>query len=366
MTGEKAEKAGVEGQKSVQMTGENEVIAGVAGQESNNGSGGHPANSKSRRSRWDNQKPVSKSRSSRRGKQQPISKQEAQPGPVASPPDIDTAIDGAQNAAAGSTMEPKTTPAVELHKSIPKPLDPTEEGPSRDSVDAGHPKKRKLENAAPKPVELGFEILDRRSITMMDGTVRTYYSLPQSEQREPFPSGNADASSLENVRFGSRELNPGHHSHENQYALPPENPHPHGGPLDARKTDLQRLYGANPTAPPPQSGPLGYENHGSSVNGNSRQVPRDECSIPRDRYPGSVAGKCPPSMKVHHERISVPPGVPGKDPPMKIPHESISVPPGVPGPDGSAVGGYTKGNLAPREPFHGSGYKLFKRKRGRY
>lgn len=106
---------------------------------------------------------------------------------VASPPDIDTAIDDAQNATAGSPMEPKTTPAVELHKSIPKPLDPTEEGPSRDSVDARHPKKRKLENAAPKPVELGFEINhhDGRDCphVLFFAAVRAARALPLSQCR---------------------------------------------------------------------------------------------------------------------------------------------------------------------------------------
>lgn len=413
MTVEKAEKAEGGGQESIQMTGEKSGKAASAGQESNNGSGGHPANSKSRSSRWDNDHPVSKSRSNRKDKQQPISKQGTQPGQVASPPDIDAVTAVAQNAAAGSPMESNTTPAVQSHKSIPKPLHPTEKEHSQDSVDAGHPKKPRLENAVAKPVEFGFEILDRRSITMMDGTVRTYYSLPRSEQREPFPSDDAAASSLENARFGSRELNPGHHSHGNQndlplenphphggtfdarkaefqrfYAantmapphqddLPPENPHPHGGPFDARKAELQRFYAANPMEPPPPSVGLGYENYGSSVYGNFRKVPGDECSNPRDGYPENGADKGP-SIEIRRERNYVPAGVPGSDGSAMEGHPDRNLVPEGFGPvEGLRAPRSSQGfhvstrpvsaRMSPREPIHGcgSGDKSLKRKHGR-
>jgi len=324
------------------------------GKESNNGSRGDAAKPKSRSRRWDIQ--------------QRISKQEAEPGSVTSAPDMDPATTGAQNAEAGSPMEPKATPVVDSQKSNPRPLNPTEEGPSRDPVDARYPKNPRLENPAPKPVQLGFEILERRSITMMDGTARIYYSLPPSEQQDPLTSGNASASSFENVKFGSRELRPGHHSHENQYAVP-ENPHPPVGPFDSRKTEQERFYPANSMAPPLQSGGLGYA--------NSREGPGDEGSIPRDpreyQY-GKVVGMGPSSSS------------------MEIPPARDYVPAGDPGLDGSAREGYTRNlppegggpvegsrnlmsphgyqvspssaamRVAPPEPFYGSGNSLLKRK----
>jgi len=338
--------------------------AGGGGEESNNESREHPDKSKSRSSRWD--------------KQQPQSKQEAQPGPVASAPDMDPATAGAQNAVAGSPMEPKATPAADSQKSNPGPLDPTEAGPLRDPVDAGFPKNPRLENAAPKPVQLGFEILERRSITMMDGTVRTYYSLPQSEQQEPFPSGNAAVSSFENAKFGSRELSPRHHhSHKNQYAVP-ENSHAHVGPLDARKAENERFYGASPMAPPLQSSGSGYENYGSSVYENSREGPGDESSIPRaprDYQYGNVAGMGPfsSSVEVPSERDYVPAGGPGLDGSARegYPYRNLGHEGGGPvegsrnpmSPHGYQVSPRSAAmRMAPREPFYGSGDNLLKRK----
>jgi len=285
------------------------------GKESNNGSRGDAAKPKSRSRRWDIQ--------------QRISKQEAEPGSVTSAPDMDPATTGAQNAEAGSPMEPKATPVVDSQKSNPRPLNPTEEGPSRDPVDARYPKNPRLENPAPKPVQLGFEILERRSITMMDGTARIYYSLPPSEQQDPLTSG----------------------------------------PFDARKTEQERFYPANSMAPPLQSGGLGYA--------NSREGPGDEGSIPRDpreyQY-GKVVGMGPSSSS------------------MEIPPARDYVPAGDPGLDGSAREGYTRNlapegggpvegsrnlmsphgyqvspssaamRVAPPEPFYGSGNSLLKRK----
>lgn len=347
------------------MRGPQAGKAGGGGEGSNNGSRGHSAKSKSRGSRWDKQ-------------QQQKLEQEAQPGPVASAPDMDPATGSAQNAAAGSPMEPKATPAVDSQKSNPRPLNPTEAGPSQDPVDAGFPKNPGFENAAPKPVLLGFEILERRSITMTDGSVRTYYSLPSSGQQESHPSGNAAGSSFVNVKFGRRELNPGHYSHENQYAVP-ENPHPHVGPVDARKAELERFYPSSPMAPPLQSSGLGYENYGSSVYENSRKGPGDEGLMPRtprDYQYGKVAGMGSSSSTMENpsERDYVPAGAPGPDGSAREgypPYRTLA--PGGGGPvEGSrnpmSPHGYQVSprsaaiRMAPRESFYGSGDNLLKRK----
>ena len=103
---------------------------------------------------------------------------------------------------------------------------------------------------------------------MTDGSIHTSYSLPSSGQQDPHPSGNAAGSSFVNVKFGSRELNPRHYSHENQYAVP-EKSHPHVGPVDARKAELERFYPSSPMAPPLRSSGSGYENYGLLVYKNS-------------------------------------------------------------------------------------------------
>eukprot|EP00253_Pinus_taeda_P013383 PITA_13383 len=335
----------------------------VEGEESNDGSGGHPGKSKSRGSRWDKQKSAAK--------------QEAQAGPVASAPDTDPATAGAQNDAAGEPVEPKTTPDVDSQKLNPRPLNPTEAGPSqklnprplnpmetgpsqklnprplnpmetgpsqklnprpfnpmeagpsRDQVDAGFQKNPRFENIAPRPVQLGFEILEKRPITMTDGTVRTYYALPPSEQQHPFPSG----------------------------------------PFDARNAEFERFYAASPAAPPLQSGGSGPD--------NSRERPGDEGSIPRvprDYQYGKVAGMGPPSsMEVPSERDYVPAGGPGLDGSARegYPYRNLGPEGGGPmegsrnpmSPRGYQVSPHSAPmRMAPREPFYGSGDNLLKRK----
>lgn len=338
----------------------------VQGEESNDGSGEHPGKSKSRGSRWDKQKSTSQ--------------QEAQAGPVASAPDTDPATADAQNDAAGEPVEPKTTPDLDSQKQKlnsrplnpteagpsqklnPRPLNPMEAGPSRDSFDAGFLKDPRLENMAPRPVQLGFEILEKRPITMTDGTVRTYYVLPQSDQQHPFPSGNAAASSFENVKYGNRELNSGHHGYENQYGVP-ENPHQHVGPFDARNAELERFYAASPGATR-QSGGLGHD--------NSRERPGDEGSIPRAPRDYQY-GKGPPSMEIPSERDYVPAGGPGFDGSARegYPYRNLGPEGGAPmegsrnpmSPLGYQVSPHSAPmRMAPREPFYGPGDNLLKRK----
>ncbi|GLJ16524.1 hypothetical protein SUGI_0282320 [Cryptomeria japonica] len=191
-----------------------------------------------------------------------------------------------------SKLQPSADPeeakvAVEPQDTTPQPAERTQAGPSTSSQnpqaagDANSPAQWKAPQAPP---QIGFEVLEKRSIIMSDGTSRSYYAVP-SDPSHPSPSfagNNASTPYFDNANFGMRDSIPGPYPGQ-------EINNPYNRPENLqREAEIERFYAANPTRP---GGPV-YE--ASAFNGpnnpfgaNSESFPREaqpvEGSVPRDR-----------------------------------------------------------------------------------
>eukprot|EP01018_Ginkgo_biloba_P023295 Gb_30397 [translate_table: standard] len=249
--------------------------------------------SKSRASRWDKDQPQAKSTSSA----EPIE-------PTKTP--IKT--DGGTGPSSHSDPNEAQMAAADPPESNRPPVDLPAQESSQRQLDSGYPNTHREAQAVASNSENlprsafvgprsgsavgGFDMLEKRSITMGDGTVRTYYALPP-DASVPFPAGNnaVVAPPFDNANFGSREPNVGPYGRENQFSAP-ENVYQnqtrsaHGLQVSdaeylSRKAEHDRFYAENPMAPPHAKG-LGLENYGSRAYENPREVANVDGSISRD------------------------------------------------------------------------------------
>ncbi|KAH9318548.1 hypothetical protein KI387_020317, partial [Taxus chinensis] len=230
------------------MKTKREKEATAAAAESSKNAAASESKSKSRGSRWDKDQPKEPKPSS------------SNPNPPTDPDESKAAVPN----------------AVDPQDSNPRPpADRTQAGPSPPSqnpnVAAGFPNSPAQWRAAP---QIGFEVLDKRSISMGDGTSRTYYALPSDHSQPPQPTfaGNSiSAPQFDSANFATADPNPGPYTGQersNTYNWP-ENPLP-------REAEIGKFHASNPM------GPGGTVYVASAFNGSKNPFgPRSE-SFPRE------------------------------------------------------------------------------------